>query len=93
MSSQGEKLNKFVRESLDSFSQETELADYRDLVKMPVKDTVELHESALRELFLQTNGHPYFTKVLCAEVYESAVESKDAEITEAEIIKASRRCC
>ena len=91
MSFQGEKLNKFVRESLDSFSQETEWADYCDLVKIPVKDTIELHESAFRELFLQTNGHPYFTKVLCAEAYEFAVELKDAEITGAEIKKTVQR--
>ena len=91
MSSQGEKLNKFVRESLDSFSQENEWADYRDLVQMPVKDTIQLHESAFRELFRQTNGHPYFTKLLCAGVYEFAVELKDAEITATEIKKTARR--
>ena len=91
MSSQGEKLNKFVRESLDSFSQETEWTDYCDLVRIPVKDTIELHESAFRELFLQTDGHPYFTKVLCAGAYEFAVELKDAEITMTEIRKAVQR--
>ena len=88
MSSQGEKLNKFVRESLDSFSQETEWTDYCDLVRTPIEDTIELYESAFYELFLQTNGHPYFTKVLCAKAYELAADLKDAEITRTEIRKA-----
>ena len=65
--------------------------DYRDLVQIPVMGTIELPESAFRELFLQTNGHPYFTKVLCAAAYECAVELNDAEITAAEIKKAARR--
>ena len=91
MESQGEKLNKFERESLDSFNQKTEWADYRALVETPIKDVIKLHEPALNKLFEFTNGHPYFTKMLCAKVYEYSVESKDAEVSDAEIEKAAER--
>ena len=91
MSSQGEKLNKFKRESLDSFNRDTEWADYRDLVQTPVEDVIQFHESALRKLFELTNGHPYFTKMLCAEIFECAVDTKDAEVWTAEVERAAQR--
>ncbi len=91
MASQGEKLNKFARESLDSFNLETEWADYCALVQSPVENAIKLHEPALRKLFEFTDGHPYFTKMLCATVYECAVEAKDAEVSSAEVEKAAER--
>ena len=91
MESQGEKLNKFSRESLDSFKLRTEWDDYCALVRTPVEDVFKVHEPALRRLVTLTNGHPYFTKVLCATIYECAVEAKDAEITSAEVDRAAER--
>ena len=91
MASQGEKLNKFSRESLDSFNLTTEWDDYCTLVRTPVEDVFKVHEPALRRLFELTNGHPYFTKLLCATVYECAVAAKDAEVTNAEVEKAADR--
>ncbi len=91
MAAQGEKLNRFEREWLDSFDRESEWADYLALVRTPVTEVVEAYESALYALFNYTNGHPYFTKMLCASVYECAVEAKDAEITGGEIDRAARR--
>ncbi len=38
-----------------------------------------------------TDGHPYFTKVLCAKAFEAALDAKDAEISDAEIDKAGQR--
>ena len=91
MSSQGEKLNKFDRESLDSFDQETEWSDFASLVRDPVDGSIVFHDRALRKLFDFTDGHPYFTKVLCGKAYESALASKDAEISDADIEKATLR--
>ena len=91
MSSQGEKLNKFDRESLDSFDQETEWSDFISLVRDPVIGSLVFHDRALRKLYELTDGHPYFTKVLCARAYESALASKDAEISDVDIDKAGQR--
>ena len=91
MSSQGEKLNRFARESLDSFDLSSEWADYRALVENPVADSIKVHEAAVRKLFDLTDGHPYFTKVLCIAVYERAVQHKDAEISLPEVDKAAER--
>ena len=91
MSSQGEKLNKFASESLDSFDLSSEWADYRALVENPVAHSIKVHEAAVRKLFDLTDGHPYFTKVLCIALYERAVQHKDAEISLAEVDKAAER--
>ena len=91
MSSQGEKLNKFERESLNSFDQETEWSDFVSLVRDPVADSITFHEKALRRLYDLTDGHPYFTKALCEKVYELALKTKDAEISDVEIDKARQR--
>ena len=91
MSSQGEKLNKFDRELLDSFDQETEWSDFASLVRDPVAGSIVFHESALRKLYDLTDGHPYFTKALCTEAYELALRAKDAEISDEDIEKAAQR--
>ena len=91
MSSQGEKLNRFAGESLNSFDLSSEWADYRALVENPVKHSIKVHEAAVRKLFDLTNGHPYFTKVLCSALYERAVQHKDAEVSPAEVDKAAER--
>lgn len=91
MSSQGERLNKFEKESLDSFDRETEWPDFRSLVRDPVTGEIIFHESALRRLYGLTDGHPYFTKALCAKAFELAVAKKDAEISDVDVGKAGRR--
>ena len=91
MSSQGERLNKFDRESLDSFDQETEWSDFAALVRDPVDGAIVLHDRGLRRLYGLTDGHPYFTKALCAQIYESALNSKDAEISDIDVEKAAQR--
>ena len=73
MSSQGEKLNKFDRESLDSFDQETEWSDFTSLVRDPLVGSIVFHDRALRRLYDLTDGHPFSTKVLCGKAYESAL--------------------
>lgn len=91
MSAQGEKLNKFEYESLNSFHLEKEWADYRAMVETPVEGVIKFHEGALRKLFEVTDGHPYFTKMLCSKVYEVAVDTQDAEISVAEVENAAEQ--
>ena len=91
MASQGERLNKFDRESLDSFNQETEWPDFTSLVRDPVGGTIVVHDRGLRRLYDLTDGHPYFTKLLCAQIHESALTSKDAEISDIDVEKAAQR--
>lgn len=82
---QGDQLNKFVREPLDYFSRSDEWTDYVELVTGPVKNSLNWEESALNELFSVTNGHPYYTKLLSAKVFSTAVAQRDTEIIASDI--------
>lgn len=82
---QGDQLNKFGREPLDYFSRSDEWADYVELVTGPVKNSLNWEESALNELFFITNGHPYYTKLLCSKVFSTAVAQRDTEIIASDI--------
>ena len=85
MSSQGEKLNKFSKESLDKFSKENEWGDFEKLVNGNIDEYVRWHESAILSVFNITNGHPFFAKQVCAKVFENIIKSKDAEVTNEEV--------
>lgn len=85
ISAQGDQLNKFGREPLDYFSRSDEWLDYVELVTGPVKDSLNWEDSALNELFSLTNGHPYYTKLLCAKVFAVSVAQRDTEILASDI--------
>jgi hypothetical protein len=82
---QGDQLNKFVREPLDYFSRADEWNDFVELVTGPLKGSLNWEEPALNELFTLTNGHPYYTKLLCAKVFSNAVVQRDTEIISRDI--------
>jgi hypothetical protein len=85
MSSQGEKLNRFTKESLDKFSHVNEWADFEKLVRGNIDKHVTWHDSAILSIFKQTNGHPFFSKQVCAKVFENVISSKDAEVSHEEV--------
>jgi AAA+ ATPase superfamily predicted ATPase len=88
MSRQGQKLNKFVKVGLDYFSRDTEWEDFCTLVRQPTEGSIVWRDDAISEIFNVTNGNPYFAKIVCAAVYESAVRERDADVTYDEVIKA-----
>lgn len=88
ISSQGDKLNKFVAEKVDYFSRSNEWDDYVDLVRKPVTRKLNWHDSAIADLFNLTNGHPYYTKIICSKAYANAVRERDTELTSDEVSRA-----
>ncbi|MFT5984233.1 MAG: hypothetical protein ACI9RM_002695 [Ulvibacter sp.] len=85
MSSQGEKLNKFIREPIDKFNQESEWQDYEQIIKANIGNSITWLDNAIRSIYTSTNGHPYFTKQICSKAFDNAVTAKDAEISDAEV--------
>lgn len=77
---QGDQLNKFVREPLDYFSRSTEWEEYSRLVTNPVIGRLNWDEAAINELFNLTNGHPYYTNLLCSKIVAISVVERDTEI-------------
>jgi hypothetical protein len=91
MSAQGDQLNKFTSEQLDYFNRTDEWLDYLDLVRKPVENLVNWDDSAVATIFGITNGHPYYTKLLCATAFQSAVAERDADLTAADVHVGAKR--
>lgn len=85
MDRQGQKLNNFSRINLSYYSRESEWSDFHLLIKTPAKDILNWHDDAVSEVFNSTNGNPYFTKIVCANVFRTAVLERDADITANEV--------
>jgi hypothetical protein len=85
LSRQGDQLNRFSLEHLSYFSRSTEWEDYSALVQQPSQPDINWDLACVTRLFELTNGHPYYTKLLCREAYRAAVASRDTEITPTEV--------
>jgi hypothetical protein len=85
LSRQGDQLNRFSLEHLSYFSRSTEWEDYSALVQQPSQPDINWDLACVTRLFELTNGHPYFTKLLCREAYRAAVSGRDTEITLTEV--------
>lgn len=88
MGAQGDQLNKFVGEQLDYFSRTEEYQDYIELVRKPVHNILTWSEGTIEELFDLTNGHPFYTKLICSSIFSSAVSDRDADISVRDIQRA-----
>lgn len=91
MDRQGQKLNKFIKEPLDYYSRDLEWSDYAALVRQPTRDFMNWHEAALVEVFNVSNGNPFFTNHICAQVLRNAVNQRDNDITRDEVKAAVSR--
>ncbi|MCP1274993.1 ATP-binding protein [Gluconobacter albidus] len=90
ISAQGDQLNKYVPEQLSYFSRSTEWEDYIDIVKLKNTSPLTWYESAINEIYRATNGHPYYTKLLCARIFQNSIQGRDTDITLDEVVGAIR---
>lgn len=88
MDSQGDQLNKWNVIAVDYFNRETDWVDYRELIQRPVAGSLEYTEDALTTLHEFAAGNPYFTKLVCQNVFRTAIEQRDCHITATEIHEA-----
>lgn len=91
MDRQGQKLNRFVSIGLDYFSRDTEWDDFTKLVRHPTDRSINWHDDAISEVFNFSNGNPYFAKMICGEIFSSAVHARDADVTGEDVLKAIAR--
>lgn len=85
MESQGAQLNKWNVVPVDYFSRETDWIDYQELIQRPVSGTLEYTEDSLNILHEITAGNPYFTKLVCQNIFRTAVDRSDCYITRTEV--------
>lgn len=90
---QGDKLNKWKVLQVDYFSREIDWPDYCDLIKRPVLDELDFTDGSLIALHTATSGNPYFTKLICQQILDTALQRRDSCITEEEVNRAVSIAC
>jgi hypothetical protein len=86
---QGDSLNKFRNHPVSYFDRERHWEDFCELVRSPVASWLEITDEAILALFDMTAGHPYFTKMVCAEMFKLMKRRHDAHATGDEIAVAA----
>lgn len=90
ISIQGEQLNKFESYRVDYFDKE-HWSEFKDLVKKPVKNYLDITDEAINVLYEITAGNPYFTNIICETMMKIAIEKKDSFITDVEMDEAIKK--
>jgi len=93
MNEQGEHLNKWDNVSLDYFSKNHQWSDYRDLVTRPTSERIDFSDDSISDLYDQTAGHPFFTKLICRRILEDACDRRVSYIDSAIVARATTVLC
>lgn len=89
---QGTKLNKFKIKSLNYFDKETQYSEFTRLIKRPLESiNIEINEEAIAAIYNYTSGNPYFTKMVCIDLYQHICAKRDGYITEDDIEESVRK--
>ncbi len=75
----GQALNKFRVVKLDYFG-EDQREDYAELVRAPVIGQISYSDQAIELLHAETAGNPWISKLLLGQLFERAVQRRDADV-------------
>lgn len=88
MSCQGDALNKFQAMPVDYFDREEHWTDFQELVRRPVREWFEISDDAIVALYEQTAGNPYYTMVICRELFAMMLRKRDCYVTGRDVQQA-----
>ena len=83
-----DQLNRMEVLQVDYFDKGQYWRDFQDLVRQPVKDTIEFDDEAINTLYEMTEGHPFYTKFICSAIYTEACNERNSYITKDNVTKA-----
>ena len=85
---QWQELNKFERIRIDYFDNSRDWEDFKLLVRNPLNGKFEFTDEAVSEIYKQSAGNPYFTKLICSHIFNYMKSRKDNYITQYEVNKS-----
>ena len=72
-----DRLNRMEVLQVDYFDQEKYEGDFQELVRRPVRGTIEFNDGAINTLYEMTEGNPFYTKIhMPADIYTSLFRPK-----------------
>ena len=87
----GMYLNKFDSFPLDKLDRKTQWSDFESLVRKPSEKYLEYSEKSCALIYEYTEGHPYYTKLLCSKILTNASKNRDSYVDEREVGSALER--
>ena len=81
MEFQSVHVNKWNAIQVDYFDRSHDWTDYVELVRTPVRDSIEYTDDAIHALYEQSGGNPYFTNLICGEVFGKSVSRRNSFVT------------
>ena len=83
-----DQLNKMEVLQVNYFDKGQYWKDFQDLVRQPVKDTIEFDDEAINILYEMTEGHPFYTKLICNAIYTEACNERNSYIIKDNVTNA-----
>lgn len=81
-----QRLNKFNSLRVDYFNKNKYWNDYQDLIRKPVLEySLEFSDESIEYLFEITDGNPFFTKMICKQIFSDAIKEKNSFISKNEV--------
>ena len=90
---QGDRLNKFSPVEVDYFTKSEHWGDFSELIRGPVRDWLEISDTALDTLYENSAGNPYFAKLLASQLSLDMVESRYTNASEVDMEAAMAKKC
>ena len=83
------KLNKFTPFQVDYLDRSTHWPEFEELVRKPTDKYLEFTDEACFAIYKLTSGNPYYSKLLCGQILDSAIQRRDAYIDVREVSAAT----
>jgi hypothetical protein len=93
IAAQGDQLNRFEAVRVDYFRKNDHWSDFQDLVRTPVANAIEYSDSAIETIYRWSDGNPFFTNLVCKEVFQRCHDRKDAFVSEFEAAECANSAC
>ncbi len=87
----GSQLNKWTVLTLDYFDKQQHWNDFIELIRKPVAPHIEYSNDSVEEIYRWTDGNPYFTNIICREIYQNCTLNKDGWLSRSEVTDAVSR--
>ena len=85
-----DRLNRMGVSLVDYFDKGKYWNDFQELVRRPVKETIEFNDEAINTLYEMTEGNPFYTKLICRKLYTQACDDRNSYISENNVEQAIR---
>jgi len=86
---QGDRLNVVLSVSVDYLEKPEDYPGFQELVKYPVRDTLEIEDRAINRIFALTSGNPFYATLICNRIYARALKSNITYVDEHDVDMAA----